>query len=85
MAHGSILEVNAQVLEQRKIKLKEYNYKFTKTRVVGEMDSEPAYKRAGISLDDEVINSMSSTTLNEDKNGNMDIKSNNTFLHDNVD
>ena len=49
------------------------------------MDSEPAYKRAGISLDDEGINSMSSTTLNEDKNGNMDIKSNNTFLHDNDD
>jgi len=80
-----IVEGLAKRTEQRKIKLKEYNYKFTKSRVVCEIDSEPAYKRAGISLDDEVINSMSSTTLNEDKNGNMDIKSNNTFLHDNVD
>ena len=75
----------AKRTEQRKIKLKEYNYKFTKSRVVGEIDSEPAYKRAGISLDDEGINSMSSSTLTDDKNGNMDIKSNNTFLHDNVD
>ena len=80
-----IVEGLAKRTEQRRIKLKEYNYKFTKSRVVGEMDSEPAYKRAGISLDDEGINSMSSSTLTNDKNGNMDIKSNNTFLHDNVD
>ena len=80
-----IVEGLAKRTEQRRIKLKEYNYKFTKSRVVGEMDSEPAYKRAGISLDDEGINSMSSSTLTDDKNGNMDIKSNNTFLHDNVD
>ena len=80
-----IVEGLAKRTEQRRIKLKEYNYKFTKSRVVGEMDSEPAYKRAGISLDDKGINSMSSSTLTDDKNGNMDIKSNNTFLHDNVD
>ena len=49
------------------------------------MESEPAYKRAGISLDDQGVNSMSSSMLIDDKNGNMDIKSNNTFLHDNVD
>ena len=80
-----IVEGLAKRTEQRRIKLKEYNYKFTKSRVVSEMDSEPAYKRAGISLDDKGINSMSSSTLTDDKNGNMDIKSNNTFLHDNVD
>ena len=80
-----IVEGLAKRTEQRRIKLKEYNYKFTKSRVVDEMDSEPAYKRAGISLDDEGINSMSSSTLTDDKNGNLDIKSNNTFLHDNVD
>ena len=49
------------------------------------MESEPAYKRAGISLDAQGVNSMSSSMLIDDKNGNMDIKSNNTFLHDNVD
>ena len=80
-----IVEGLAKRTEQRRIKLKEYNYRFTKSRGVGEMDSEPAYKRAGISLDDEGINPMSSSTLIDDKNGNMDIKSNNTFLHDNVD
>ena len=80
-----IVEGLAKRTEQRRIKLKEYNYKFTKSRVVSEMDSEPAYKRAGINLDDKGISSMSSSTLTDDKNGNMDIKSNNTFLHDNVD
>ena len=80
-----IVEGLAKRTEQRRIKLKEYNYKFAKSRVVGEMESEPAYKRAGISLDDQGVNSMSSSMLIDDKNGNMDIKSNNTFLHDNVD
>ena len=80
-----IVEGLAKRTEQRRIKLKEYNYKFIKSREVGEMEGEPAYKRAGVSLDDEGTKPMSSSTLTADENGNIDIKSNNTFLHDNVD
>tara|TARA_B100001027_G_scaffold18611_1_gene11162 strand:- start:467 stop:616 length:150 start_codon:yes stop_codon:yes gene_type:complete len=49
------------------------------------LEGEPAYKRAGISLDDEIKNSISSSTLNHEDGGKIDVKSNNTFLHDNVD
>ena len=80
-----IVEGLAKRTDQRRIKLKEYNYKFIKSREVGEMEGEPAYKRAGVSLDDEGTKPMSSSTLTDDENGNIDIKSNNTFLHDNVD
>ena len=61
------------------------NKHFIKSREVGEMEGEPAYKRAGVSLDDGGTKPMSSSTLTADENGNIDIKSNNTFLHDNVD
>ncbi len=80
-----IVQGLAKRTEQRRIKLKKFNYKFTKPKTMGDLESEPAYKRAGISLDDEVKNSISSSTLNHEESGKIDVKSNNTFLHDNVD
>ena len=80
-----IVDGLAKRTEQRRIKLKEFNYKFTKSKLVSDMESEPAYKRAGINLDNEIKSSISSSTITNDKSGNIDIKSNNTFLHDNVD
>ena len=80
-----IVDGLAKRTEQRRIKLKEFNYKFTKSKLVSDMETEPAYKRAGINLDDEIKSSISSSTITNDKSGNIDIKSNNTFLHDNVD
>ena len=80
-----IVDGLAKRTEQRRIKLKEFNYKFTNSKLVSDMESEPAYKRAGISLDDEIKSSISSSTIANDKSGDIDIKSNNTFLHDNVD
>ena len=80
-----IVDGLAKRTEQRRIKLKEFNYKFANSKLVSDMESEPAYKRAGISLDDEIKSSISSSTIANDKSGDIDIKSNNTFLHDNVD
>ena len=80
-----IVEGLAKRTEQRRIKLKKFNYKFTKSAGISDLESEPAYKRAGISLDDEIKNSISSSTLNHEDGGKIDVKSNNTFLHDNVD
>ena len=80
-----IVQGLAKRTEQRRIKLKKFNYKFTKPKTMGDLESEPAYKRAGISLDDEIKNSISSSTLNHEESGKIDVKSNNTFLHDNVD
>ena len=80
-----IVEGLAKRTEQRRIKLKKFNYKFTKPEGISDLESEPAYKRAGISLDDEIKSSISSSTLNHEDGGKIDVKSNNTFLHDNVD
>ena len=80
-----IVEGLAKRTEQRRIKLKKFNYKFTKSPGISDLESEPAYKRAGISLDDEIKSSISSSTLNHEDGGKIDVKSNNTFLHDNVD
>ena len=80
-----IVEGLAKRTEQRRIKLKKFNYKFTKSSGISDLESEPAYKRAGISLDDEIKSSISSSTLNHEDGGKIDVKSNNTFLHDNVD
>ena len=80
-----IVEGLAKRTEQRRIKLKKFNYKFTKPEGISDLESEPAYKRAGISLDDEIKSSISSSTLNHEDGGKIDVKSNNAFLHDNVD
>ena len=80
-----IVQGLAKRTEQRRIKLKKFNYKFTKSTGISDLESEPAYKRAGISLDDEIKSSISSSTLNHEDGGKIDVKSNNTFLHDNVD
>ena len=80
-----IVEGLAKRTEQRRIKLKKFNYKFTKSPGISDLESEPAYKRAGISLDDEIKSSISSSTLNHEDGGKIDVKSNNAFLHDNVD
>ena len=49
------------------------------------MEKEPAYKRAGIELDSNIENSISTSSLVEDDEGNLNLKSKNSFLHDNVD
>ncbi len=83
--NSPIVDGLAKRTEERKIKLKEFNYKFVKPRKVEDMEKEPAYKRAGIELDSNLENSISSSSLVEDDEGNLNLKSKNSFLHDNVD
>ncbi len=83
--NNPIAKALAKRTEQRKIKLKEFNYKFTKSRRVQDMDKEPAYKRAGIELENDISNEISLTKIEEDEDGNIELKSKNSFLHDNVD
>ncbi len=57
---------------------------------IDEIESEPAYKRMGVDLDDvpsssEMDNKQSRTTLGIDDNDEIQLRSNNSFLHDNVD
>ena len=83
--NSPIVDGIAKRTEERKIKLKEFNYKFVKSRKVEDMEKEPAYKRAGIELNDDVESSFSSSSLELDDEGNLNLNSKNSFLHDNVD
>ena len=84
--NNPIAKALAKRTEERKIKLKEFNYKFAKARRVLDMEKEPAYKRAGIELESDIIrDDISATKIEEDNDGNLELKSNNSFLHDNVD
>ena len=83
--NSSISEGLSKRTEERKVKLKEYNYNFSKAKSVNSMENEPAFKRAGISLDDIESVKASRTSVSEDSNGEINLRINNSFLHDNVD
>ena len=73
--------------DERRQKMKAFNYKFN-TSKVEEFEKEPAYKRQGVELSDtatsnEPLASRSSVGL--DENEDLQVRSNNSFLHDNVD
>jgi cell division protein FtsZ len=76
-----------QRAEERRKKMKEFNYKFhNNTAKIDEFEKEPAYKRMGIDLHDSRIdNSKSRLSLGTDSNDDLQLRSNNSFLHDNVD
>ncbi|MBT8255144.1 MAG: cell division protein FtsZ, partial [Bacteroidia bacterium] len=75
--------------EERKKKMKEFNYKFRNSAAkIDEIEKEPAYKRMGIDLDeteDSEDTNISRTSVNTDDDDDIDLRSNNSFLHDNVD
>ncbi len=79
--------------DERREKMKEFNYKFTNrmNQNIDEIENQPAYKRMGVDLEDvepssEVSSSdKSRTTIDIDDNNDIQMRSNNSFLHDNVD
>lgn len=77
----------SQAIEERRARLKQFNYKFKNTlsnKSVDEVESIPAYKRQGIELNERDYNSPSDLVLGKDSNNELKIRPNN-FLHDNVD
>ncbi len=73
--------------DERRRKLKDFNYKFQNSLSnIDEIEKEPAYKRQGVDLDNTPAEKkVSRTTLSEDSNDEIQLRSNNSFLHDNVD
>ncbi len=73
--------------DERRKKLKEFNYKFNNSvSRIEEIEKQPAYKRAGIELNEnKASDTASRTSLGTDSNDDMQLRSNNSFLHDNVD
>ena len=73
--------------DERRQKMKAFNYKFNNSKIE-EIEKEPAYKRQGVSLDDVAHSSdthASRTTIGLDDNDEVQLRSNNSYLHDNVD
>ena len=72
--------------ENRKAHLKAYNHKFShQYQKIDEFEKEPAYKRKGLDLDENLPESPSRLSIENDSNNDLQIRSNNSFLHDNVD
>ena len=73
--------------QKRKAQLKQFNYTFKNNlNRIEEMEKQPAYKRLGFDLDEPSQEKPSSTlSLDKDSNDEIQLRSNNSFLHDNVD
>ena len=75
--NSSISDGLSRRTEERKIKLKEFNYNFNKAKNLINMENEPAFKRAGINFD--------SVEKIKDSKGEINLQIDKSFLHDNVD
>jgi len=76
----------------RRRKMKDFNYKFVNrvNKNIDEIENQPAYKRMGVDLEDvepssEITENNSRISLSSDDNNDIQLRSNNSFLHDNVD
>ncbi|WP_438963654.1 cell division protein FtsZ [Winogradskyella sp.] len=73
--------------DERRRKMKDFNYKFNNAKI-DEIEKEPAYKRQGVNLEDVQHSSEDNTSrmsIGTDDNDEIQLRSNNSFLHDNVD
>ena len=73
--------------KKRKEQLKKFNYTFKNNiNRIEEMEKQPAYKRMGFDIDAApAASGNSQMTLDTDSNEDIQFRSNNSFLHDNVD
>ncbi|MFH4964898.1 cell division protein FtsZ [Gaetbulibacter sp. M235] len=72
---------------ERRRKMKDFNYKFNNAKI-DDIEKVPAYKRQGVDLKEVQHSSetdMSRTSIGTDDNDEIQLRSNNSFLHDNVD
>lgn len=81
-----LIQAQIQRAADRQARLKAFNYRLKNLQNgAGSMENEPAYKRMGVDLDDvqhSSKNPISRYTLDDDNN---ELRSGNSFLHDNVD
>ncbi len=78
--------IKARANERRK-HMKDFNYKFNNAKI-DEIEKEPAYKRQGVNLEDAQHSSETNSSrlsVGTDDNDDVQLRSNNSFLHDNVD
>lgn len=85
--NASIADTLKQRAQERRKKLKEFNYKFKNNMSrIDDIEKQPAYKRMGIDLESkDAGKDPSRTSVGPDSNDENQLRSNNSFLHDNVD
>jgi cell division protein FtsZ len=74
--------------QERILKLKELSFKLKSPSGISDMENEPAYKRRNVDLETGAHSSESQVsrfTLSEGDDKKVEIRPNNSFLHDNVD
>ena len=82
----SIDETFSSNPDKKREQLKEFNYKFKhKITRVDDMENEPAYKRMGLDINENIPEGSSRLSLDSDSNEDLQLRANNSFLHDNVD
>ena len=82
-----ISELLKERAEERRRKMKDFNYKFNSAKI-DDIEKVPAYKRQGVNLSEAKHSSetdLSRTSIGLDDNDDIQLRSNNSFLHDNVD
>lgn len=85
--NSPISKILKERANERRQKMKEFNYKFNNAKI-DDIEKEPAYKRQGVNLDQAQHSSetnASRLSLGTDDNEDIQLRSNNSFLHDNVD
>ncbi|AUC82417.1 cell division protein FtsZ [Lacinutrix sp. Bg11-31] len=86
--NSSISDILKDRADDRRLKMKSFNHKFNASKI-DDIEKIPAYKRQGLSLDEARHSSsetnVSKTTLSIDDNDDIQLRNNNSFLHDNVD
>ena len=83
----SLADLQKQRSKERRLRMKEFNYKFNNSKI-DEIEKEPAYKRRGVDLKENEHSEegeRSRFTLGLDENDDIQLRKNNSFLHDNVD
>ena len=82
----SIEEILKSRAEERKNKLKSFNHKFNNPNRIDDLEREPAFRRQGLDVTSMPNqNNQSRMSLGMDSNDDIQLRSNNSFLHDNVD
>jgi cell division protein FtsZ len=87
-SHSDTFQEQIERAQKRKERLHKFNYRFRNNAVIDNVEREPAYKRQGVQLNDSVHSTdepLSRMSLSTNESGELELKSRNSFLHDNVD
>tara|TARA_R110002049_G_scaffold268752_1_gene445525 strand:+ start:54329 stop:56311 length:1983 start_codon:yes stop_codon:yes gene_type:complete len=85
--HTPISELLKERAAERRRMMKDFNYKFNNAKI-DDIEKVPAYKRQGVNLNQVKHSSetdISRTSVGLDDNDDIQVRSNNSYLHDNVD